>query len=542
LLADGQVSNFEFRISNFQFPFSRRRMRKITRALISVSDKTGVDEFAAGLAELGVDILSTGGTARFLHSKGLRVREVSDLTGFPEMLDGRVKTLHPRVHGGILAIRSSPEHQRQLRAQGIEFIDLVAVNLYPFEKTAAQPGVSYAELIENIDIGGPAMIRSAAKNFEDVTVVVDAADYRSVLVEAGKQQGCISRETRARLARKAFATTAAYDGAISTVLQTWAGADLPEDLHLNARKAFDLRYGENPHQKAALYIIQSAAGRGLACARQIQGKELSFNNLVDMEAAWRLAQEFTEPTTAIIKHTNPCGVASAATLTASYERALAVDPVSAFGSVIAFNQKVDGATAEILAKLFVEAVVAPGYEPAALERLSGKKNLRLMDMSTTPGDEYGLQLKSIGGGLLVQTPDAQAADPAQWQCVTERQPTEAERCALVFAWRVVKHVKSNAIVYARDDMLVGVGAGQMSRVDSVRVGAMKARALGHSLEGTVVASDAFFPFPDGVEEAAKSGVTAVVQPGGSVRDGEVISAANRLGLAMLVTGLRHFRH
>jgi phosphoribosylaminoimidazolecarboxamide formyltransferase/IMP cyclohydrolase len=318
--------------------------------------------------------------------------------------------------------------------------------------------------------------------------------------------------------------------------------DLPENLHLNARKAFDLRYGENPHQKAALYVNPSAAGRGLACAGQIQGKELSFNNLVDLEAAWRLAQEFTEPTTAIIKHTNPCGIATATTLRASYERALAVDPVSAFGSVIAFNQRVDSAAAEALAKLFVEAVIAPGYEQVALQRLSGKKNLRLMDMSATTGDEYGLQLKSIGGGLLVQTPDTQAADPAHWKCVTDRQATEAEERALIFAWRVVKHVKSNAIVYARDGVLVGVGAGQMSRVDSVRFGAMKASELGHSLEGTVVASDAFFPFPDGVEEAAKAGATAVVQPGGSVRDAEVIATANRLGLAMLLTGVRHFRH
>jgi phosphoribosylaminoimidazolecarboxamide formyltransferase/IMP cyclohydrolase len=517
-------------------------MKKISRALISVSDKKDVDELAAGLAGLGVEILSTGGTARLLREKGLTIRDVSELTGFPEMLDGRVKTLHPKVHGGILAVRSNSEHQNQVRALGIEFIDLVVINLYPFEKTAARAGVSFEELIENIDIGGPAMIRSAAKNFEDVTVVVDAVDYPSLLVELENTQGCVSRETRARLARKAFAVTAAYDGAISTTLQKWACVDLPENLHLNARKAFDLRYGENPHQKAALYVNPSAAGRGLACAVQLQGKELSFNNLVDLEAAWRLVQEFTEPTTAIIKHTNPCGIATAATLAASYERALAVDPVSAFGSVIALNQKVDGATAEALAQLFVEAVVAPGYEPLALRRLSGKKNLRLMDMSATSGDEYGLQLKSIGGGLLVQTPDIQAADPAQWKCVTERQPTEAERRALIFAWRVVKHVKSNAIVYARDGVLVGVGAGQMSRVDSVRFGAMKASELGHSLEGTVVASDAFFPFPDGVEEAAKAGATAVVQPGGSVRDAEVIATANRLGLAMLLTGVRHFRH
>jgi phosphoribosylaminoimidazolecarboxamide formyltransferase / IMP cyclohydrolase len=517
-------------------------MKKISRALISVSDKTGVDEFAAGLTALGVEILSTGGTSRLLREKGLRIREVSDLTGVPEMLDGRVKTLHPKVHGGILAVRSKPEHRNQASVQGIEFIDLVVVNLYPFEKTAARAGVSFEALIEDIDIGGPAMIRSAAKNFEDVTVVVDRADYLSLLAEITNRQGCVSRETRARLARKAFATTAAYDGAISAALQQRAGIDPPENLHLNARKAFDLRYGENPHQKAALYVNLSTAGRGLACAEQIRGKELSYNNLVDLEAAWRLVQEFTEPTTAIIKHTNPCGVAAATTLAASYERALAVDPVSAFGSVIAFNQRVDGATAEALAKLFVEAVIAPDYDPVALQRLSAKKNMRLMDMSATTGDDYGLQLKGIGGGLLVQTPDTQAADPAKWKCVTERQPTEAEGRALIFAWRVVKHVKSNAIVYARDGVLVGVGAGQMSRVDSVRLGAMKACQLGHSLEGTVVASDAFFPFPDGVEEAAKAGATAVVQPGGSLRDADVIAAANRLRLAMLLTGVRHFRH
>lgn len=517
-------------------------MRKIGRALISVSDKTGVEEFASGLAALGAEIVSTGGTARMLRDKGLRVRDVSELTGFPEMLDGRVKTLHPKVHGGILAVRDNPEHQSQTRAQGIEFIDLVAINLYPFEETAAKPGVSFEELIENIDIGGPAMIRSAAKNFEDVTVVVDAADYAVVLEEARNNEGGVSRETRARLARKAFATTAAYDGVISTTLQKWAGHGLPENLHVSVRKAFDLRYGENPHQKAALYLNPSAGRRGLAFARQVQGKELSFNNLVDLEAAWRLAQEFTEPTTVIIKHTNPCGVASGAALAESYERALAVDPVSAFGSVIAFNRKVDRATAVGVTGLFVEAVVAPGYETEALEQLSSKKNLRLMDMSATAGDEYGLQLKSIGGGLLVQTPDTQGAEPTQWRCATERQPTEAERRALVFAWRVVKHVKSNAIVYAGDGVLLGVGAGQMSRVDSVRVGAMKAKELQHSLQGAAVASDAFFPFADGVEEAAKAGATAIVQPGGSVRDAEVITTANRLGLAMLLTGVRHFRH
>jgi phosphoribosylaminoimidazolecarboxamide formyltransferase/IMP cyclohydrolase len=518
-------------------------MSKIARALISVSDKTGVAEFAKGLAELGVEILSTGGTAKLLRDQGLNVREVSELTGFPEMLDGRVKTLHPKVHGGLLAIRSNPEHQEQVKKHGIEFIDLVCVNLYPFEKTAARPGVRFEEIIENIDIGGPSMIRSASKNFEDVTVVTDAADYPVVLEEMKAHGGATTRETRARLSRKAFATTAAYDSAISMTLQKLAGeAPFPLRLHLNFRKAMDLRYGENPHQQAALYLDTTVASRGLAYAKQLQGKELSFNNLVDLEAAWRLVCEFDDPTTAIIKHTNPCGIASAHTLAESYKKAHDVDPVSAFGSVIAFNRAVDATTAEEMSKLFVEAVVAPRYESGALEKLAAKKNLRLMDMSTTAGDDYGMQLKSIGGGLLVQSPDTAGANYPEWKCVTERQPTEAEMRGLIFAWRVTKHVKSNAIVFAREDVVVGVGAGQMSRVDAARLAALKARELNHSLEGTVAGSDAFFPFPDGVEEIAKAGATAIAQPGGSMRDAEVIAAANRLGLAMVFTGVRHFRH
>jgi phosphoribosylaminoimidazolecarboxamide formyltransferase / IMP cyclohydrolase len=517
-------------------------MRKISRALISVSDKTGVAELAVGLASLGVELLSTGGTAKLLREKGLKVRDVADLTGFPEMLDGRVKTLHPKVHGGLLAIRANAQHQAQIKEHGIEYIDMVVVNLYPFEKTAAKPGVALGELIENIDIGGPAMIRSAAKNFEDVAVLVDAADYPAVLEELQKNGGSISRETRGRLARKAFATTAAYDSAISTTLQKSANGELPEALHLNYRKLADLRYGENPHQKAAFYRNPAVAGRGLAAAPQLQGKELSFNNLVDLEAAWRLVQEFEDPTTVIIKHTNPCGVATGKTLVESYRRALDVDPVSAFGSVIALNRALDGPAAEELSKLFVEAVVAPGFGPAALERLASKRNLRLLDMSATAGDDYGLQLKVVGGGLLVQTPDTLPIQPTLWKCVTERQPTPEEMEALIFAWRVVKHVKSNAIVYARAGVLVGVGAGQMSRVDSVKLGANKARELKHALEGTVLASDAYFPFPDGVEEAARVGVTAIVQPGGSVRDNEVIAAANLHHLAMVLTGVRHFSH
>ena len=517
-------------------------MRKISRALISVSDKTGVAELAAGLAELGVELLSTGGTAKLLREKGLKVRDVADLTGFPEMLDGRVKTLHPKVHGGLLAVRSNPQHQAQVKEHGIEYIDMVVVNLYPFEKTAAKPGVALEELIENIDIGGPSMIRSAAKNFEDVTVLVDSSDYSAVLEEMRQKGGEVSRETRARLARRAFATTATYDGAISTTLQKMAGGELPETLHLNFRKLADLRYGENPHQKAALYRNPAVAGRGLAAAPQLQGKELSFNNLVDLEAAWRLVQEFDDPATAIVKHTNPCGVAICATLVDSYRRALEVDPISAFGSVIAFNRTLDGSAAEEVSKMFVEAIVAPGFEPAALERLGQKKNLRLVDMSATAGDDYGLQLKSVGGGLLAQTPDNPPVQPSSWRCVTGRQPTPEELEAMIFAWKVVKHVKSNAIVYARRGVLVGVGAGQMSRVDSVKLGVSKARELKHSLEGTVLASDAYFPFPDGVEEAARAGVTAIVQPGGSVRDSEVIAAANSHGLTMLLTGMRHFSH
>ena len=514
-------------------------MKKITRALISVSDKAGVAEFAAGLARHGVEILSTGGTARLLRDKGLKVKDVSEVTGFPEMLDGRVKTLHPKVHGGILAIRSNPEHRRQAEAQGIGFIDLVAVNLYPFEKTAAKPGVEFQEIIENIDIGGPSMIRSAAKNFEDVTVVVDAADYAPVLEEIEKTGG-VADETRARLSRKAFATTAAYDAAISSTLQKLAGAEFAENLHLNFNKVMDLRYGENPHQKAALYA--SRAGGGLAGARKHQGKELSYNNLVDLEAAWRMVGEFEEPTTAIIKHTNPCGIASAATLAESYARALQVDPVSAYGSVIAFNRPVDAATAEELSKLFVEAVIASAYEPAALEKLAAKKNLRVMEMPAAAGGKVSMEVRNVSGGLLMMTPDDYPARPNEWKCVTERQPSDAEMRALVFAWRVVKHVKSNAIVFVRENCAVGVGAGQMSRVDSVKLAASKARDLKHSLEGTVVGSDAFFPFPDGVEEAAKAGATAIVEPGGSVRDAEVIAAANKLGLAMMFTGIRHFKH
>jgi phosphoribosylaminoimidazolecarboxamide formyltransferase/IMP cyclohydrolase len=515
-------------------------MSKISRALISVSDKSGVLEFARALSSLGVEIVSTGGTARLLRGAGVPVRDASEVTGFPEMLDGRVKTLHPKVHGGILAMRGSAEHQRQAAEQGIAMIDLVAVSLYPFEQTAARPGVRFEDLVENIDIGGPAMIRSAAKNFEDVTVIVDAADYAPVIEEMREHAGEVPRATRARLSRKAFACTAAYDAAISTTLQKWEGEEFPGALHLNFRKVADLRYGENPHQKAALYR-DSAAGGGVANARQLHGKELSYNNLVDLDAAWALAAEFDEPVTAIIKHTNPCGVALGADLAESFRRALAVDPVSAFGSVIAFNRPVDGATADALGKLFVEAIAAPAFSPEALEKLGARKNLRLVEVSTTAAQPPWVA-RSISGGLLLQTPDVGAVEPKSWKRVTRRQPLDSELRALAFAWRVVKHVKSNAIVYAQEGELAGVGAGQMSRVDSVRFGAIKARELRHDLKGSVVASDAFFPFADGIEEAAKAGAVAVVQPGGSVRDAEVIAAADRLDMAMVFTGMRHFRH
>lgn len=520
-------------------------MKRIERALISVSDKSGVGEFARGLASLNIEILSTGGTAKLLRQQGVEVRDVESVTGFPEMLDGRVKTLHPKIHGGILAVRSNPEHRIQMEKQGVVPIDLVAVTLYPFEEVAARPGVELPALIENIDIGGPSMIRSAAKNFDDVVVIVDPADYSAILEEMMNGGGSVGQEARARLARKAFARTAAYDAAICMELERRAGAAFPDDLRLSFQKIADLRYGENPHQEAALYRDPQAQGMGIASARQLQGKELSFNNLVDLEAAWELAGEFPEPVAAIMKHTNPCGVATASTLAESYRRALAVDPVSAFGSVIAFNRVVDGETAGELSKLFVEVVAAPAYDEAAMAALAHKKNLRLMEVSDArdalaPG--LRLQLKTISGGLLAQTLDNQPVKTSEWKCVTERKPTEPEQRALEFAWRVVKHVKSNAIVYARDGALVGVGAGQMSRVDSVRLGASKARDLNHDLEGTVIASDAFFPFADGIEEAAKAGASAVVQPGGSIRDAEVIAAANKLGLSMIFTGTRHFRH
>ncbi len=519
-------------------------MAKIQRAILSVTDKTGLVEFARRLAALGVELISTGGTARLLRESGVVVKDISELTGFPEMLDGRVKTLHPKVHGGILHMRAKPEHQAAVAEHGISPIDMVVVNLYAFEKTAAKPSVPFEELIENIDIGGPSMIRSAAKNFHDVAVVTSPADYAALAEEMSRSGGELSLETRWRLAQKAFATTAAYDSAIASTLERVnlngrfslpaEATGFPQNLRLNFRKVMDLRYGENPHQKAAMY--SDGSGTGLASGRQLQGKELSYNNIVDLQAAWELAQDFSETMCAIIKHTNPCGAATGATLVEAYKKALEADPVSAFGGVIGVNRPVDGETAAEMAKLFVEAIAAPAFEPAALEKFAAKKNLRLVEVKHEPQKWV---LKNVSGGILVQDNDIRPLTEADLKVVTTRQPTAQEKRALLFAWKVCKHVKSNAILYARDGQTVGVGAGQMSRVDSCKIGAMKAVL---PLTGTVAASDAFFPFPDGVEEIAKAGATAIIQPGGSVRDQEVIDAANRHGLAMMVTGVRHFRH
>lgn len=511
-------------------------MPRIKRALISVTDKTGVVEFAQGLRDLGVEIISTGGTARALEAAGVPVREVSDLTGFPEMLDGRLKTIHPRVAGGVLAVRANAEHMQSLEIHGIPLIDMVVVNLYQFEKVAARQGVPLSELIANIDIGGPTLIRAAAKNYQDVAVVVSPDDYPMVLQELHEHEGCVQEPALWRLAKKAFALTASYDRAISARLARVGVEDesgLPAFLDIRAPRALDLRYGENPHQKAALY---SSRLGGIAGAEQLQGKELSYNNLVDLDAAWQLIREFHQPAAAIIKHTNPCGCAEAATLAEAYRKAFEADPVSAFGGVLAFNRALDRETAEEIAKTFVEAIAAPGYDTAARELLSSKKNLRLLAVSRAPEE---LVMKSISGGYLVQTPDTHVLERADCTVKTDRAPSDAEWRALEFAWKVSKHVKSNAIVYAREGQTISVGAGQMSRVDSVKVGAMKAML---PLQGTVLASDAYFPFPDGVEEAAKHGITAVIQPGGSVGDEKVIAAANRLGLAMVFTGVRHFRH
>jgi len=532
-------------------------VKRVRRALLSVTDKTGLVEFARALAGHGVELVSTGGTARALREAGLTVRDISDLTGFPEMLDGRVKTLHPKVHGGILHVRGNAEHVAAVREHAIEPIDMVVVNLYAFEKTAGRPGVAFSDVIENIDIGGPSMVRSAAKNFEDVAIVTAVADYAAIAEEMVANGGGLGRATRWRLARAAFAVTAAYDAGIATTLESivepvphgvpaiFDDDAMPAAIRVIEKRQAVLRYGENPHQKAALYV--DGSGRGVAAAKQLQGKELSYNNIVDLDACWELVSEFDaqEAAVAIIKHTNPCGAATGASVAEAYRRALEADPVSAFGGVIGINREVDAEAAEEIAKLFVEAIVAPRFTAEAVARFALKKNLRLLEISPGGVDKGKpvRMLKQVSGGFLMQDADRLRVAEGDLRVVTKRAPSAEEMRALRFAWSVCKHVKSNAIVYARCDaghgQTVGIGAGQMSRVDAAKFGAMKAVL---PLAGTVAASDAFFPFSDGLETVAEAGATAVIQPGGSVRDAEVIAAADRLGVAMVFTGIRHFRH
>ena len=539
-------------------PETTSGLRRVRRALLSVTDKTGLVEFARALAAHNIELVSTGGTARALREAGLTVRDISDLTGFPEMLDGRVKTLHPKVHGGILHIRDNAEHMAAVREHAIEPIDMVVVNLYAFEKTASKPGAAFSDIIENIDIGGPSMVRSAAKNFEDVAIVTSVADYAAIAEELAANGGSLGRATRWRLARAAFAVTAAYDAGIATTLESIAEPAahgeqaifdveaMPQTIRVIEPLKTVLRYGENPHQKAALY--EDWSGRGVASAKQLQGKELSYNNLVDLDACWELVGEFDaaeDAAVAIIKHTNPCGAATGTTVLEAYRRALDADPVSAFGSVIGINREVDAEAAEEIAKLFVEAIIAPAFTSEAVARFAAKKNLRLLEIADSRSDAGRPMrvLKQVSGGFLMQDADRGRIREADLNVATKRRPTAEEMRALLFAWTVCKHVKSNAIVYARYDQghgqTVGIGAGQMSRVDAARFGAMKAVL---PLAGTVAASDAFFPFADGLEAVASTGATAIIQPGGSVRDAEVIEAADRLGIAMVFTGIRHFRH
>ncbi|HYP52219.1 MAG TPA: bifunctional phosphoribosylaminoimidazolecarboxamide formyltransferase/IMP cyclohydrolase [Pyrinomonadaceae bacterium] len=550
-------------------------LKHIRRALLSVSDKDGLVEFARALGEFGAEILSTGGTARALRDAGVGVRDVSDVTGFPEMLDGRVKTLHPRIHGGLLAVRDNESHARALEEHGIEPIDMVVVNLYPFERTVAREGVTLAEAVEQIDIGGPAMIRSAAKNYNDVAVVVSPESYASLVAEMRASGGALSLPTRARLAREAFRRTSSYDAAIFAYLlsadargEERAGArasaagigafaggsdsrparslddldSLPDAAPWALRKAADLRYGENPHQRAALYL--TGARGGVANAEVLAGKEMSFNNYIDADAAWQLVTDFDATACAVIKHTNPAGCATGATPEEAYRRALATDPVSAFGGIVAFNAEVDESAARAVTEIFTEVVVAPGYTEAALAALREKKNLRVLRVAAPGVEEEAAAIlnydyKKISGGMLVQTRDLHRLTRDDLKVVSRRAPTGEEFDALLFAWTVCKHTKSNAIVYARAGQTVGVGAGQMSRVDSVRLGAMRAQL---PVAGSVLASDAFFPVRDGIDEAAKHGITAIIPPGGSVRDAEVIAAADEHDLAMVFTAVRHFKH
>ncbi|SCC01756.1 MULTISPECIES: bifunctional phosphoribosylaminoimidazolecarboxamide formyltransferase/IMP cyclohydrolase [Snodgrassella] len=524
-------------------------MAVIKRALLSVSDKTGVIDFAHQLTQLGVELLSTGGTASLLANAGIAVTEVADYTGFPEMLDGRVKTLHPKIHGGILGRRDCPEHKAQMAKHDIGTIDLVCVNLYPFAATVAKPDCTLEDAIENIDIGGPSMVRSAAKNWRDVVIVTDCNDYVAIITEL-KQHGCLSAQTRFSLARKAFAHTAQYDGMIANYLTSVDDKNLagqpnlhtfPQQYNQSWLKVQDLRYGENPHQQAAFYRdLQPAAG-SLANYQQLQGKELSYNNIADADAAWEAVKSFTQPACVIVKHANPCGVAVAADTLTAYRLAFATDTTSAFGGIIAFNCEVDAATVEAVTGQFLEVLMAPKFTAEAKAIIAAKKNVRVLEISLSGGANQ-FELKRVGGGLLVQTTDNHQIEMNQLKVVTRRTPTEQEMQDLLFVWKVAKYVKSNAIVFGKGGQTYGIGAGQMSRVDSTRIAARKAQDAGFELAGACAASDAFFPFRDGVDVIAAQGIKAIIQPGGSVRDEEVITAANEHDIAMVITGVRHFRH
>jgi phosphoribosylaminoimidazolecarboxamide formyltransferase/IMP cyclohydrolase len=517
---------------------------KIQRALVSVSDKSGVVDFARALAALGVQIISTGGTAQLLAKEGVAVTEVSAHTGFPEMLDGRVKTLHPKIHGGLLARRDDAAHMNALRGAGIATIDLLVVNLYPFQATVADPDCRFEDAVENIDVGGPAMLRAAAKNHAGVAVVVDPADYQRVLEEI-HSSGKVSDATRFELAKKVFAHTSAYDGAIANYLSSLDAerrrGEYPETLSLQLRKLQDLRYGENPHQSAAFYRDERALPGGLAAYRQIQGKELSYNNIADADAAWECVKSFAEPACVIVKHANPCGAAVGATLAEAYDKAFKTDPTSAFGGIIAFNRALDAPTASGVASQFAEVVIAPRVESPAKEILAKKANVRVLEIPLAH-EVQAHDYKRVGGGVLVQSSDTKVSDRKDIKIVSKKHPTEPQWADLLFAWRVAKFVKSNAIVFCGGGATLGVGAGQMSRVDSARIASIKAENAGLKLAGSVVASDAFFPFRDGLDVVVKAGAVAVIQPGGSVRDDEVIAAANEHGVAMVFTGVRHFRH
>ena len=512
-------------------------LRRIARALVSVSDKGGIVDFARALAAMGVALISTGGTREALAAAGLAVEDVSDITGFPEMMDGRVKTLHPKVHGGLLAIRENPAHEAAMLAHGIGPIDLLAVDLYPFEAALAR-GAGFGGCIENIDIGGPAMIRAAAKNHADVAVVVEGADYARVLGEMRAHGGCTSMALRRALAQKAYARTASYDAAISNWLATEIGEAAPAFRAFGGPLLQAMRYGENPHQSAALYAL--ADGRpGVAGARQLQGKPLSYNNVCDADAAFECVAEFAAPAVVIVKHANPCGVATGATLAQAHARALACDPTSAFGGIVAVNRRLDAEAARAIVDVFTEAIVAPEADEEAIALIAAKRNLRLLLAGAMPDPRApGLTARTVAGGMLVQSRDNAMVDETALKVATRRTPTKAEMRDLLFAWRVAKHVKSNAIVLARDEATIGIGAGQTSRVDAARIAAWKAGAP----QACVVASDAFFPFADGVLVAAQAGATAAIQPGGSQRDPEVIAAADAAGMAMVFTGARHFRH